>query len=87
MFVCHDYAPGGREFRCETTIAAQRADNIHVRTGISESDYVHVRETRDATLDIPKLLLPSVQINIRAGAMPEPEANGVSYLKLPINQF
>ena len=87
VFVCHDYAPGGREFRCETTIAAQRAGNIHVRTGISESDYVHVRETRDATLDIPKLLLPSVQINIRAGAMPEPEANGVSYLKLPINQF
>ena len=87
IFVCHDYAPGGREYRCETTIAAQRAGNIHVRDGIAEAEFVKVREARDATLDMPALLLPSVQVNIRAGAMPEPEANGVSYLKLPVNQF
>jgi glyoxylase-like metal-dependent hydrolase (beta-lactamase superfamily II) len=87
VFVCHDYAPGGRDYRCETTIAAQRAGNIHVRDGVAEADYVRVREARDATLDMPALLLPSVQVNIRAGAMPEPEANGVSYLKLPLNQF
>ncbi|HRG14482.1 MAG TPA: MBL fold metallo-hydrolase [Pseudomonadota bacterium] len=87
VFVCHDYAPGGRDHRCETTIAAQRAGNIHVRDGVAESDYVAVREARDATLDMPALLLPSVQVNIRAGAMPEAEANGVSYLKLPLNQF
>lgn len=87
VFVCHDYAPGGREYRCETTIAAQRAGNIHVRDGVVERDYVAVREARDATLDMPALLLPSVQVNIRAGAMPEPEPNGVSYLKLPVNRF
>ena len=87
VFVCHDYAPGGREYRCETTIAAQKAGNIHVRDGVDEAAYVQVREARDATLDMPALLLPSVQVNIRAGALPEPEANGVSYLKLPVNQF
>ena len=87
VFVCHDYAPGGREYRCETTIAAQKAGNIHVRDGVSEADYVRIREARDATLDMPALLLPSVQVNIRAGAMPEPEANGVRYLKLPVDQF
>lgn len=87
VFVCHDYAPDGREPRCETTIAAQRAGNIHVRDGVTESDYVALREARDATLELPALLLPSLQVNIRAGAMPEAEANGVSYLKLPLNQF
>lgn len=87
VFVCHDYAPGGREHRCETTIAAQRAGNIHVRDGVQESEFVRVREARDATLDMPTLLLPSVQVNIRAGALPDPEPNGVRYLKLPIDQF
>ncbi|HWT16565.1 MAG TPA: MBL fold metallo-hydrolase [Patescibacteria group bacterium] len=87
VFVCHDYAPGGRAYRCETTIAAQKTGNIHVGNGVAEADYVKVREARDATLDMPALLLPSVQVNIRAGAMPEPEANGVRYLKLPIDQF
>jgi glyoxylase-like metal-dependent hydrolase (beta-lactamase superfamily II) len=87
VFVCHDYGPGGREFQCETTIDAQRAGNIHVRDGVARSDYVQLREARDATLPMPALLLPSVQVNIRAGAMPEAESNGVSYLKLPINQF
>lgn len=87
VFVCHDYAPGGRAYRCETTIAAQKTGNIHVGNGVAEADYVKVREARDATLDMPALLLPSVQVNIRAGAMPEPEANGVCYLKLPINKF
>ncbi|AVP97959.1 MBL fold metallo-hydrolase [Ahniella affigens] len=87
VFVCHDYGPDGRPFQCQTTIAAQRAGNIHVRDGVTEAEFVKVREARDATLDMPALILPSVQINIRAGALPEPERNGVSYLKLPINQF
>ena len=87
VFVCHDYAPGGREHACETTIAAQRAGNIHVRDGVPEDDYVRVREARDATLDMPTLLLPAVQVNIRAGALPPPEDNGVRYLKLPLDRF
>jgi glyoxylase-like metal-dependent hydrolase (beta-lactamase superfamily II) len=87
VFVCHDYAPGGRAYSCETTIAAQKADNIHVRHGIGESDFVAVRTARDATLAMPALLLPSVQVNIRAGRLPEPESNGVRYLKLPLDQF
>ena len=87
VFVCHDYAPGGRAYACETTIAAQKADNIHVREDVSEDDFVAVRTARDATLAMPALLLPSVQINIRAGQLPEPEDNGVRYLKLPLDQF
>ncbi len=87
VFVCHDYAPGGRTYACETTIAAQKADNLHVRDGISEDDFVAVRTARDATLAMPTLLLPSVQVNIRAGRLPEPEDNGVRYLKLPIDRF
>ena len=87
VFVCHDYAPGGRAYACETTIAAQKADNLHVRDGISEDDFVAVRTARDATLAMPTLLLPSVQVNIRAGRLPEPEDNGVRYLKLPIDRF
>ncbi len=87
VFVCHDYAPGGRAYACETTIAAQKADNIHVRNDVSEDDFVAVRTARDATLAMPALLLPSVQINIRAGQLPEPENNGVRYLKLPLDQF
>lgn len=87
VFVCHDYAPGGREYACETTIAAQKAGNIHVRDGVSEDAFVAMRTTRDATLAMPALLLPSVQVNIRAGHLPEPDDNGVRYLKLPIDRF
>lgn len=87
VFVCHDYGPGGRAYACETTIAAQKADNIHVRDGVDEAAFVAVRTARDATLAMPALLLPSVQVNIRAGQLPEPEDNGVRYLKLPLDQF
>ena len=87
VFVCHDYGPGGREVRCETTIGEQKRSNIHVREGVDEDSYVAMRRARDATLAMPTLILPAVQVNIRAGAMPDPEANGVRYLKLPINQF
>jgi glyoxylase-like metal-dependent hydrolase (beta-lactamase superfamily II) len=85
VFVCHDYSPGGREARCETTIREQRATNIHVRDGVSEQQYVEMRRKRDATLDVPNLLIPSVQVNIRGGAMPPVEADGVSYLRVPLN--
>ena len=87
LFVCHDYSPGGRAPACETTVGAQRAANIHLGGSRSEADFVRMREARDATLPMPRLILPSVQINIRAGALPEPEDNGVRYLKLPIDQF
>jgi glyoxylase-like metal-dependent hydrolase (beta-lactamase superfamily II) len=87
VFVCHDYAPGGRAYACETTIAAQKAGNIHVRDGIAEDDFVAVRSARDATLAMPTLLLPAVQVNIRAGRLPEPEDNGVRYLKLPVDRL
>ena len=87
VFVCHDYAPGGRAYACETSIAAQKAGNIHVREDVSEDEFVAMRTARDATLAMPALLLPSVQVNIRAGHLPETEDNGVRYLKLPIDQF
>ena len=87
VFVCHDYGPNGREFRCETSIGAQKAGNIHLRGDIAEDEFVRVREARDATLDMPALILPSIQVNIRAGELPAPEANGVRYLKLPLDQF
>jgi len=85
VFVCHDYSPGGREARCETTIREQRASNIHVRDGVSEQEYVEMRRKRDATLDVPNLLIPSVQANIRAGVLPPAESDGVSYLRIPMN--
>jgi glyoxylase-like metal-dependent hydrolase (beta-lactamase superfamily II) len=87
VFVCHDYAPGGRDYACETTIGAQKADNIHVRENVGEDAFVAIRNARDATLAMPALLLSSVQVNIRAGRLPEPEDNGVRYLKLPIDRF
>ena len=87
VFVCHDYGPGGREPRCETTIGEQKRSNIHVRIGTDEDQFVRMRTERDASLDMPTLILPSVQVNIRAGELPEPEANGVRYLKLPIDQL
>ena len=87
LFMCHDYLPGGRELRYVTTVAEQRADNIHIHEGVSEESFVEMREARDKTLDMPVLILPSVQINMRSGQFPEPEANGVSYLKIPLNKL
>ncbi|MDO9400575.1 MAG: MBL fold metallo-hydrolase [Polaromonas sp.] len=85
LFMCHDYPPEGRPPAWETTVAEQRAENIHVHDGVSEEDFVTMRTARDATLEMPVLILPSVQINIRAGEMPPKEDNGVAYLKIPIN--
>lgn len=86
VFLCHDYkAPGRETYVWETTIGAERTENLHVHDGISEDAFVAMREARDKTLGMPRLILPSIQVNIRAGHLPEPEANGVSYLKLPLN--
>ena len=86
MFLCHDYLPESRsEYQWETTVGDQRRDNIHVHEGVSEEEFVSMREKRDATLDMPRLILPSVQINMRAGHLPPEEDNGVSYLKIPLN--
>ena len=85
VFVCHDYGPNGRAVACETSIGEQKRSNIHVRDGIAEAEFVRMREARDATLAMPTLILPSVQVNIRAGALPDPDANGARYLKLPID--
>jgi glyoxylase-like metal-dependent hydrolase (beta-lactamase superfamily II) len=85
LFVCHDYPPAERQAQCETTVAAQRAGNIHLRDGVGRDAFVAMRTTRDATLSMPKLILPSIQVNIRAGQLPPPEDNGVSYLKLPLD--
>ncbi len=85
LFMCHDYPPAGRTAQWESTVADQRQHNIHVHEGVTEEAFVHMRRARDATLGMPTLLLPSVQVNIRAGAFPPPEANGVAYLKLPLN--
>jgi glyoxylase-like metal-dependent hydrolase (beta-lactamase superfamily II) len=88
VFLCHDYkAPGREAFVVETTIGDQRTSNIHVREGVTEEAFVTMRRTRDASLGMPRLLLPSIQVNIRAGRMPEPESDGVSYLKLPIDRL
>jgi glyoxylase-like metal-dependent hydrolase (beta-lactamase superfamily II) len=87
VFVCHDYSPGGRVPMCETTIAEQRRSNIHVRDGIDEQGYVAMRSARDATLEVPNLIIPSVQVNIRAGHLPPAEADGVSYLRVPLDVF
>jgi len=85
LFMCHDYHTANRkEYRWETTVAAERAENIHVRDGVREEDFVAMRTKRDATLQAPTLLLPSIQVNIRAGHLPPPDDNGVSYLKLPV---
>jgi glyoxylase-like metal-dependent hydrolase (beta-lactamase superfamily II) len=85
IFVCHDYPPAGREPRWETTVAAQRQHNIHVHDGVDEASFVAMRQARDATLDVPTLILPSIQVNVRAGHMPPAEDNGVAYLKIPLN--
>ena len=86
LFLCHDYKGGGREtYRFETTVDEQRTRNIHVRDGIEEDAFVAMRAARDATLGMPKLMLPAVQVNMRAGRLPEPEADGRRYLKLPLD--
>jgi hypothetical protein len=85
MFMCHDYPPAGREVRCETTVGEQRRGNIHLRDAIDIDAFVGLRTARDATLAMPRLILPSIQVNIRAGRLPPPEHNGVSYLKLPLD--
>ncbi|HYD75926.1 MBL fold metallo-hydrolase [Ramlibacter sp.] len=85
LFMCHDYPPGGREAAWETTVAAQRAGNIHVRDGVGEAEFVAMRTQRDTTLGMPLLILPAVQVNIRAGQLPPAESNGVAYLKIPVN--
>jgi glyoxylase-like metal-dependent hydrolase (beta-lactamase superfamily II) len=87
VFTGHDYQPGGREPRWESSVAEQLAHNIHLRDGVTEEAFVQIREARDRTLAFPALLLDALQINIRGGRLPEPEANGVSYLKIPLNQF
>ena len=85
LFMCHDYGPNGREIRWETTVAEQHAHNIHVHDGITEDEFVATREARDRTLQMPKLIIPSLQINMKAGKLPPPEADGKRYLKVPLN--
>ena len=86
LFMCHDYkAPGRDDFRFETTVAEQRAHNVHAHEGISESNFVAMRSARDATLGMPTLILPSVQVNMRAGELPPAESNGTRYLKIPLD--
>ncbi len=88
IFLCHDYkAPGRDEYQHMTTVAEQREANVHVHEGISEEEFVKMRTERDATLDMPRLILPSVQVNMRAGHMPPAEDNGQVYLKVPVNRF
>jgi glyoxylase-like metal-dependent hydrolase (beta-lactamase superfamily II) len=87
MFVCHDYSPGGRAPLAETTVRAQRDGNIHLKAGTTEHEFVAMRSARDATLDVPNLIIPSVQLNIGAGQLPPAEPDGVSYLKVPLNRI
>ena len=87
LFICHDYGPGGREIQWETTVGEERAKNIHVRDGVSEDDFVAMREARDKTLSMPRLIVPSIQVNMRAGHLPDEEAAGKRYFKVPINQL
>lgn len=87
LFMCHDYMPGGRELKWQSTVAKEKAHNIHVHDGISKQEFIKMRTERDATLTAPRLILPSIQVNIRAGKMPLAEDNGVSYFKLPIDQI
>lgn len=85
VFVCHDYPPTSREARWETTIAEQKASNVHVRDGISEEEFVTMRMARDRALEVPTLILPSIQVNVRAGQLPPADKNGVAYLRIPLN--
>jgi hypothetical protein len=85
--MCHDYQPGGRELRFMTTVAEQKQSNIQLSERTTKQEFLTFRKNRDAQLDMPTLILPAVQINIRAGEFPEPEANGTVYLKIPLNVF
>ena len=85
LYMCHDYPPNNRPATGMTTVADEKASNIHVHDGVTEDQFVQMRTARDKTLEMPTLILPSIQVNIRAGHFPEPDANGVSYLKIPLN--
>ena len=87
LYMCHDYRPGGRKLRWACTVAEQRSDNIHVADGVSREDFARMRNERDATLGLPGLIVPSIQVNIRAGLLPGEEDNGIAYLKTPIDVF
>jgi glyoxylase-like metal-dependent hydrolase (beta-lactamase superfamily II) len=85
LFMCHDYGPGGRAIGWEATVAEERANNIHVREGVSEDEFVAMRTARDKTLEMPKLIIPAIQVNIRGGQLPEPDESGKRFLKVPVN--
>lgn len=85
LFMCHDYGPNGREIRWETTVAEQHEHNIHVRDGIGEDEFVAMREARDATLAMPRLIIPSLQVNMKAGELPQPDESGKRFLRVPLN--
>ncbi len=85
LFMCHDYGPNGRDIRWETTVAEQRAHNIHARDGITEDEFVRTREARDKTLDMPRLIIPSLQVNMKAGELPAPDSSGKRFLKVPLD--
>lgn len=86
LFLCHDYkAPGREEYAWESTVGQQRRENVHIKDGVTEEEFVEMRTSRDKTLDMPTLIMPSVQVNIRGGRLPEPEDNGVAYIKIPVN--
>ncbi len=87
LYMCHDYGQGGRTHANLTTVAEERKANAHVKDGVTREEYVKLRQARDATLPVPALLLPALQVNIRAGHLPQPEANGVAYLKVPLDRF
>ncbi|SDU44032.1 MBL fold metallo-hydrolase [Stappia sp. ES.058] len=87
LFMCHDYAPNGRDVRWETTVAEERTHNIHARDGISEEEFVSMRTNRDATLGMPKLIIPSIQVNMRAGKLPPKDESGKTFLKVPVNEL
>lgn len=85
LFMCHDYGPNGRDIKWETTVDEERAHNVHVRDGVSEDEFVRMRTTRDATLAMPKLIIPSIQVNMRAGKLPPKDESGKTFLKVPVN--
>jgi glyoxylase-like metal-dependent hydrolase (beta-lactamase superfamily II) len=85
LFMCHDYGPNGRDIRWETTVGDERQHNIHVRDGIGEAEFVKMRRERDAMLPMPKLIIPSLQVNIRGGALPPKDESGKTFLKIPVN--
>ncbi|WP_157016980.1 MBL fold metallo-hydrolase [Mesorhizobium xinjiangense] len=85
LFICHDYGPNGRDIRWETTVAEERAHNVHVRDGVTEDEFVDMRETRDKTLAMPKLIIPSLQVNMRGGQLPPKDQDGKTFLKVPVN--